>query len=69
MPHDHCPPSRRGHSWRELTLGDLPRGSIAALKIAPAFRVCKRCGALGSVNNQGVIRVIVSDGELIVEAS
>jgi hypothetical protein len=58
MPRDHCPPSKRGHSWRTLTLADLPRGSIAALKIAPALRVCKRCGALGRVSDQGVIHVV-----------
>jgi len=58
MPHDQCPPSRRGHSWRELTLADLPRGSIAALKIAPALRICKRCNALGRVSSQGVIHVV-----------
>ena len=58
MPHDQCPPSRRGHSWRELTFADLPRGSIAAIKIAPALRVCKRCGAIGRVSDQGVIHVM-----------
>lgn len=58
MPRDHCPPSRRGHTWRELRLDDLPRGSIAALKIAPALRVCKRCDALGRVSDQGVIHVV-----------
>jgi hypothetical protein len=58
MPHDQCPPSRRGHAWRELTLADLPRGSIAALKIAPALRVCKRCEKLGRISNQGVIHVV-----------
>ncbi|HSX22249.1 MAG TPA: hypothetical protein VLE97_05685 [Gaiellaceae bacterium] len=58
MPRDQCPPSRRGHSWRELILADLPRGSIAALKIAPALRLCKRCGALGRVSGQGVIHVV-----------
>jgi hypothetical protein len=58
MSHDQCPPSRRGHSWRELTLADLPRGSIAALKIAYPLRICKRCDALGRVSNQGVIHVV-----------
>jgi hypothetical protein len=58
VPHNHCPPSRRGHAWRALTLGDLPRGSVTALKIAPALRVCKRCGARGRVSNQGVIHVV-----------
>lgn len=58
MPHDHCPPSRRGHSWRELVLADLPRGSIAALKIMLSLRICKRCDAIGRVSNQGVIHTI-----------
>ena len=58
MPHDHCPPSKRGHSWRELRTGELPKGSIAALKIAPALRVCKRCAALGRVSSQGVVHVV-----------
>ena len=58
MPHDQCPPSRRGHSWRELTrvdLVDLPRGSVA---IAAALRLCKRCGTLGRVDSQGIIRIV-----------
>lgn len=62
MPHDQCPPSKRGHSWREMHLADLPRGSIAVLKIAPALRLCKKCGALGRVNNQGVVHVIEGTG-------
>jgi hypothetical protein len=62
VPRDHCPPSRRGHTWRELTLADLPRGSIAALKIAPALRVCERCGALGRISGQGVIHTIEGTG-------
>lgn len=55
---NHCPPNRRGHTWREMRLDDLPRGSIAVLKIAPSLRVCKRCGALGRVSDQGVIHVV-----------
>lgn len=53
MPHDHCPPSRRGHSWRALSPEDLPRGTVP--KIDPTLRLCSRCGARGRVNNQGVI--------------
>ena len=60
MPHDQCPPSKRGHSWRELTLADLPRGSIAALTIAPALRICRRCSTLGRVSAQGVVHVVES---------
>lgn len=58
MPHDHCPPSRRGHSWRELRFDELPRGSIAALKITPAIRVCSRCGKPGRIDAQGRIVVM-----------
>lgn len=57
MPHDQCPPSRRGHSWRELTRADLPRRAAAEL-LDPALRLCKRCGALGRVSKQGVIHVV-----------
>jgi hypothetical protein len=57
MSHEHCPPSRRGHSWRELTSADLPRRAVADL-VTPALRLCKRCGALGRVSNQGVIHVV-----------
>jgi hypothetical protein len=57
MPHDQCPPSRRGHSWRELTAADLPRRTVAEL-LVPALRLCKRCGALGRVSKQGVIHVM-----------
>lgn len=55
MPRNHCPPSRRGHSWRELRSDELPRESIAALKGAPALRVCVRCGKPGRVDSQGRI--------------
>lgn len=60
MPRDHCPPSKRGHSWRELRFDELPKGSIAALKVAVAVRVCKRCEALGRISSQGVIHVMES---------
>jgi hypothetical protein len=49
MPHSCCPPSRRGHTWREQSADD-PRATDD-----PALRVCKRCGKLGRVNKQGVI--------------
>jgi hypothetical protein len=58
MPHNQCPPSRRGHTWRELRSSELPRGSIAVLKVAAAIRVCDRCGTPGRVDGQGVIHVI-----------
>lgn len=58
MPHDHCPPSRRGHSWRELSPTDLPPGSVTPRKIDPALRICKHCGARGRVSNQGVVHLM-----------
>jgi len=57
MPHDQCPPNRRGHSWRELTFTDLSRHALAA-RTALVFRVCKRCNALGRVSTQGVVHVV-----------
>ena len=57
MPHDQCPPSHRGHTWRALTRADLPRGSIAALEML-ALRICQRCDKLGRISNQGVIHVV-----------
>lgn len=59
MPHNQCPPSRRGHTWREMTPADLPRSS-AAPQIDPALRVCKRCGVRGHISSQGVIHLIVN---------
>jgi hypothetical protein len=54
MPHDQCPTSRRGHTWREprpALLPEVPRRDLLAM------RVCARCGALGLVNKQGVVVV------------
>ena len=56
MPHDHCPPSRRGHSWRSLQPDDLPRDP-AGHKIDPALRICRRCGARGCVSDQGIVHL------------
>ena len=58
MPHDHCPPSKRGHSWRELRFDELPKGSIAEHKAAMALRICKRCEARGRVSSQGEIKAV-----------
>ena len=58
MPHDHCPPSRRGHSWRELSCRVPPSDGGPTVKDLVEGRVCKRCGALGRVNQQGVIVVV-----------
>ncbi|HSX22373.1 MAG TPA: hypothetical protein VLE97_06310 [Gaiellaceae bacterium] len=52
MPRDCCPPSRRGHSWREASADDV------GLPDDPALRVCKRCGKLGRVNKCGVIYAV-----------
>jgi hypothetical protein len=58
MPHDQCPPSRRGHSWRELTVADLPSGSSDALRAAAALRICARCCTFGRVDSQGIVRIV-----------
>jgi len=60
MPYDHCPPSRRGHAWRELTLADQhgPKLTRTALKAMLTLRLCARCGTLGHVSNQGVVHVM-----------
>jgi hypothetical protein len=42
--HLACPPSRRGHAWRELRSPDLA-----------ALRVCRRCGEIGRINEQGIV--------------
>lgn len=52
MPHDQCPPSRRGHTWNKPTFEDL------ASMADPEIRVCKRCGKLGRVNKSGVIYAV-----------
>lgn len=57
MPHNWCPPSRRGHSWSEPSDEDLKVPSVAALD-RRAIRVCKRCGKLGCVSSQGLIKEI-----------
>ena len=53
-PRTHCPPSLRGHAWREPGPADLAR--LGAVPDRLALRVCKGCGRLGRVNNQGVIK-------------
>ena len=58
MPHNQCPPSRRGHAWRESRLDDL--AILSAAIGDSALRICKRCGKLGRVNKQGMICVVVS---------
>lgn len=56
MPHNQCPPSRHGHTWREPGLEDL--AILGAAIDQPSLRVCKRCGKLGRVNKQGVIYTV-----------
>ena len=75
MSHNQCPPSRRGHTWREMTAVDLQRAPMSASKIDlqrapmsaskidPALRICKRCGARGLVSNQGVVQHIPDVGK------
>ncbi len=52
MPHDQCPPSKRGHTWREAR---TRRANVDA-----DLRVCQRCGALGRVNSQGVVLLVTA---------
>ena len=55
-PRTHCPPSRRGHAWRELGPDDLARLGAAPDRLA--LRVCRGCGRIGRVNSQGVIKEV-----------
>ena len=55
-PRNHCPPSHRGHAWREPAPDDL--ALLGAAINRHALRVCKRCGKLGCVNKQGVIKEV-----------
>jgi hypothetical protein len=56
MPHDHCPPNLRGHTWRELPLVPPSEGGPTIRALAE-LRKCARCGAIGRLNSQGVILV------------
>ena len=53
-PRTHCPPSRRGHAWRELTAQEL----AGATGDRYALRICGRCGRPGLVDKQGVTKEI-----------
>lgn len=57
MSHHHCPPSRRGHSWKELPLVP-PSGGGPTIRALLELRKCSRCGAIGRVSKQGVIHVV-----------
>lgn len=51
-----CPPSRRGHRWRELTPSERRVVAPRLLELCVAFmRTCRNCGVLGFVNDQGLI--------------
>jgi len=56
-PRTHCPPSLRGHSWRNPDSLELLLG---APRDGHALRICKRCGKLGRVNTQGVIKEVLA---------
>lgn len=56
MLHNQCPPSRRSHTWREPGLEDLAILSAAIGDLAR--RLCNRCGKLGRVGKQAVIRSV-----------
>jgi hypothetical protein len=54
MPHNQCPPSRRGHAWKEVS--SVPPSLVPA---HPAeLRQCARCGCHGKVNKQGIVKEI-----------
>lgn len=55
-PRTHCPPSRRGHAWRELSAQELAQ--IGVVDDPYALRVCGRCGRRGCVTKQGVTKEI-----------
>jgi len=57
MSHHHCPPSKRGHTWKELPLVPPSQGGPTIRELAE-LRKCARCNALGRVNKQGVICVV-----------
>lgn len=57
MPHDQCPPSRRGHTWRELPLVPPSQGGPTIRELVE-MRTCARCGAIGRVNPQGVVILV-----------
>ncbi len=56
MPHSWCPPNRQGHSWYAPNIDDV---KVIAAGLDPrAARICKRCGGLGCVSKQGMIRPV-----------
>jgi hypothetical protein len=64
MPHDQCPGSRRGHTWRERACQVPPsQGGLSKIELAEG-RVCARCGVLGRINSQGVVMLVVTPAEV-----
>lgn len=55
-PRSHCPPSLRGHAWREPTIEEWTGMNTPTSRYA--LRLCKRCGKLGCVNKQGVVKEV-----------
>lgn len=53
--HLACPPSRRGHAWRELSCRIPPSAGAPAIRDLFELRVCDRCGEVGHVSDQGVV--------------
>ncbi len=56
MPRDHCPPSRRSHSWRELPLVPPSQGGPTIRDLCE-LRRCARYGVIGRIDSQGIVRV------------
>jgi len=57
VPHDHCPPSRRGHAWRELPLVPPSEGGPTIRELYE-LRRCLRCAAIGRVDAWGRIVIV-----------
>ena len=56
MPRNHCPPSRRGHTWKELPRVSSESGLTIRDRLE--LRTCGRCGVLGRISKHGVIHVV-----------
>jgi hypothetical protein len=53
--HLACPPSRRGHAWRELPCKIPPSENGPTIRELIETRVCRCCGEIGRVNSQGIV--------------
>lgn len=58
LPRSKCPGNRRGHTWREPSAADDLKVLSTTTLDHRAIRVCKRCGRLGCVSDQGVIKEV-----------